>query len=100
MKQNASVVATESTEEQAQHRNSSSRVKRSAEINGSMVTDLPLETLNNEEQDKSATNNLIRNKEKENDIMEEDKSQQQGADKNDTSALELAGLQIDSTETT
>lgn len=98
MKQNASVVATESTEEQAQDRNSSSRVKRSAEINDSMVTDLPLETLNNEEQDKSATSNL--NKEKENDIMEEDKSQQQGADKNDTSALELAGLQIDSTETT
>jgi len=61
------------------------------------LANLPSEMLNNEKQDKSATNNF--NKEiKENGIMEENKSRQD-IDKN-TSALELTRSQSDTNETT
>lgn len=105
-KQNTtSATATESKEEQAQHRNSSSRVKRSAHINGSQekAAKLPSKGLNNEEQDESTTNF---NKEiQENGVTEEeDKPLQQGVneknDKTDISALDLAGSQESTTETT
>ncbi|RLU25276.1 hypothetical protein DMN91_003369 [Ooceraea biroi] len=102
VKQNSTESVAESMkEEQPQRRNSSSRVKRSVQMNDSQekIANLPSETLNNKEQDKLATSNL--NKEiKENGITEEDKSQQRGTDRNDMSALDLAGAQIDTTETT
>jgi hypothetical protein len=62
------------------------------------LANLSSEMLNNERQDKLATNNF--NKEiKENGIMEEGKSRQD-IDKNDTSTLELTGSQSDTSETT
>jgi len=99
----ASATAIESTkeEEQEHHRNSSSRIKRSVQMNGSQnkFANSPSEMLNHEKQDKPATNNS--NKEiKENGIMEESKSRQQDIDKNDISALELTGSQSDISETT
>ncbi|EZA57865.1 TRAF3-interacting protein [Ooceraea biroi] len=80
---------------------SSAKVKQNSteSVAESMKEEQPQQTLNNKEQDKLATSNL--NKEiKENGITEEDKSQQRGTDRNDMSALDLAGAQIDTTETT
>ncbi|KAH0956756.1 hypothetical protein HN011_008890 [Eciton burchellii] len=101
-----SAIAIESTKEdeqeqkQEQHKNSSSKIKRSVQMNSSQdkLANLSSEMLNNERQDKLATNNF--NKEiKENGIMEEGKSRQD-IDKNDTSTLELTGSQSDTSETT
>lgn len=85
-----------------QHRNSSSRIKHSAQASGlrEKVGNLPIESVN-EEQDESLTNNHIKEN-KENEILEEDKKQvlQQSAEKNDRAISDLVGSQVEVAETT
>lgn len=96
----ASVVAAEPTKEgQLQRRNSSSRAKHSAQANGSLekLTNSTVENKipSNDEKNKLATNNENKG-DKENWMLEEDKSPQQ----NDEKSSELTGSQAESTEMT
>ncbi|XP_070171928.1 TRAF3-interacting protein 1 isoform X2 [Polyergus mexicanus] len=103
VKQDSIILAESMKEEQVQHRSSSSKIRRSAQVNGSQekIANLPSETsLNNEEQNKLETSNY--NKEtKKNGISEETKERQQSAEKSEQTPIsELAGSQNQTTETT
>ncbi|KAM0736071.1 TRAF3-interacting protein 1 [Formica fusca] len=103
VKQNSIISAESMKEEQVQHQSSSSKIKRSAQVNGSQekIANLPSETsLNNEEQNKLETSNY--NKEtKKNGISEETKERQQRAEKSEQMPMsELAGSQNQTTEMT
>lgn len=103
VKQNSIISAESMKEEQVQHQSSSSKIKRSAQVNGSQekIANLPSETsLNNEEQNKLETSNY--NKEtKKNGISEETKERQQSAEKSEQMPMsELAGSQNQTTEMT
>ncbi|XP_077261073.1 intraflagellar transport 54 isoform X1 [Temnothorax americanus] len=88
-------------EEQAQRRNSSSRARRTAQVNGSQekIGNTTLQTSsNNEEQNKSVTSGYT--KETKENEMEEDNSRQQSVEKSDQPTSELAGSRVETTEMT
>lgn len=101
MKRDATILADANDltkEEQVQRRNSSSRARRSAQVNGSQeqIGNTPLQTLsNNEEQNKPGPSNYI----KENGV-EEDNARQQNVERSDQPVSELAGSQAEATEMT
>lgn len=95
MKQDATISdVNDLKEEQAQRRSASSRTRRLAQMNGSheKTGNMPLQTSNNEEQNRPATSYIKETKE--NGI--EDNARQQ----NDQPVSEFAGSQIEATEMT
>lgn len=94
MKQDATISdVNDLKEEQAQRRSASSRTRRLAQMNGSQekTGTMPLQTSNNEEQNRPATSYIKETKEN---GIEEDNARQQ------SDQLEFAGSQVEATEMT
>lgn len=102
MKQNATISADANDltkQEHVQHRSASSRTRHLAQVNGSQekIGNVPLQTSNDEEQSKLLMSNY---KETNENGMEEDKTQQQSAERSDQSMSEFAGSQAEAAEMT
>lgn len=96
MKQDATISedANDLTkEEQAQHRSASSRTRRLAQAQ-EKTGNIPLQTSNNEEQNKL----VMSTKETNENGMEQDNARQQSIERSDQPMSDLAGSQVEVTE--